>query len=69
MADAKPKTQKYTVAKGRSLGVAGQDHGPGAEVELEEGEAKSLIAAGFLDNPDADEPVLLTGPKIQRTEG
>ena len=84
MADAKPKMVKYTVAKGRTVQKSGDvtrdkdgnptgslpstEHGPGAEVEFDEVEGRHLIAAGFLADPDADAPVISTGPKIQRTE-
>jgi hypothetical protein len=83
-ADSKLKTLKATVAKGRTItlpgevirdnnGVAtgslpGADYGPGDEVEVEEAEARRLMAAGFLNNPDAPAPVISTGPKIQMTE-
>ena len=84
MADPKPKMIKATVAKGRTIRLGGapiydadnkaighddgQDFGPGAEVEVSEGEYKGLVAAGFLNNPEVDQPVILTGPKIQITE-
>ena len=61
----------YTVAKRRTLQVKGKARGPGAEItsdEIDEDEARKLMAGGFLVNPEAPEPKLAEGPSIQRTE-
>ena len=84
MADPKPKMIKGVVARGRTVRAGGgpiydkddkvightdgDDYGPGQEVELVEAEYKEAVKHGFLNNPDADAPVISTGPKIQLTD-
>ena len=66
MTDA-PKMVKAKVSPHRSLYVDGKHHNGGSDVEVEEGEYKSLLADGFLVNPKSPEQKVSMGPKITRT--
>ena len=66
-ADDKPKTIKATISPHRTLVVNGEHRAAGDEVEVAEAEYRTLVAQGFLVNPDAPGPTVSTGPKIQRT--
>ncbi len=56
---------KAIVAPRRTVRCDGKDYGPGAEVELDAGEAQELRAAGFLVDPSATEaPATGNGPEF-----
>lgn len=64
--ELKPKLMRAAVARGHTVmtGDPPQQvaNGPGAVIELPEAEARHLMAAGFLQNPEAPPIPLGPGP-------